>query len=84
MQMSNGSKITYNIIPSINNTFGYDILIDGKITIHQISIPGMSGRNGFRTKSDAAKVVEFIITKMKKGIMPPSITVDEMKKMNLI
>src|SRR6185503_17427082 len=33
------SKLTYTIIPSEENTFGYDIYMEGKMMIHQPSIP---------------------------------------------
>ena len=36
-------KITYKLIPGTNNTWGYDILVDNRIKIHQPSIPGQPG-----------------------------------------
>ena len=72
--------ITYQIIPGINNTWGYDILIDNRLTIHQPSIPSLPGNEGFKTKEGAEKVAKLVIKKMKKGEMPPSIDAKEMKK----
>ena len=37
------AKITYKLIPGTNNTWGYDILVDNRIKIHQPSIPGQPG-----------------------------------------
>jgi len=82
-QFSN-TKLTYNIIPAVNNTFCYDVLADGKILIHQPSKPGLPGNEGFKTKAAAAKVANLIITKIKKGEMPPSVTTDELKKLNVL
>ena len=82
-QFSN-TKLTYNIIPAANNTFCYDVLADGKILIHQPSKPGLPGNEGFKTKADAEKVAKLIITKIKKGEMPPSVTTDELKKINVL
>ena len=75
---------TYNIIPAPNNTWCYDILKDGNLFIHQPSIPGMPGHNGFKTKEQAAKVAQLVITKMKQGEMPPTVSEEELKKLNVI
>ncbi len=78
------TKLTYKIIPAANNTFCYDVLADGKILIHQPSKPGLPGNEGFKTKADAEKVATLIITKIKNGEMPPSVTTDELKKLNVL
>ena len=57
---------------------------DGKILIHQPSIPGMPGTNAFRSKLDAEKVATLIIGNIKKGEMPPSVTTEELKKLNVL
>ncbi len=77
-------KITYKLIPGINNTWGYNILVNSRMTIHQPSIPGLPGNDGFKTKEGAEKVARLVIKKMKKGEMPPSIDVEEMKKLKAI
>jgi len=51
--------------------------------IHQASIPGIPGNDGFKAKSDAKKVALLVIEKLKKGEMPPTVTLDEMKKLNV-
>ena len=78
------SKITYNLIPGINNTWGYNILVDNKLTIHQPSIPSLPGNEGFKTKESSEKVAKLVIKKMKKGEMPPSIDAEELKKLKVI
>ncbi len=82
-QFSN-TKLSYKIIPAANNTFCYDVLADGKILIYQPSKPGLPGNEGFKTKQDAEKVAKLIISKIKKGEMPPSVTTDELKKINVL
>ena len=74
------AKITYQIIPAANTTWCYDILVKGHLYIHQTNVPSLPGNEGFKTKEQAAKVAELVIRKMKKGEMPPSVTLDEMKK----
>lgn len=78
------SKITYKLIPGINNTWGYDILVDNSMKIHQPSIPSQPGNEGFKTKEDAEKVVRLVIKKMKQGEMPPSVTTEDLKKLNVL
>jgi len=78
------AELTYNIIDAPNHTYGYDVLSDGKLMIHQKSIPAMPGNEGFKTKAGAEKVVQLVISKIKKGEMPPTVTIDEMKKLKVI
>ncbi|MCX6292837.1 MAG: DUF4907 domain-containing protein [Sphingobacteriales bacterium] len=73
------AKLTYKIISAPNNTWGYDIFKDGSMCIHQNSIPGVSGINGFATKQKAEKVAQLIVTKIQNGEMPPTVSKEEMK-----
>ena len=77
-------KFTFSIIPAANNTWCYDIYMDKKMFIHQPSIPAVPGNEGFKTKDDAEKVAKFVIDKIKKGEMPPSVTIEEMKKLKVL
>jgi hypothetical protein len=78
------AKLSAVIINAADSTFGYDILMDGKTIIHQPSIPAMPGNKGFRTKADAEKTSELVIGKIRKGEMPPTLTVEELKKLKVI
>lgn len=82
-QFSN-TKLSFKIIPAANNTYSYDVLADGKIFIHQPSKPGLPGNKGFTTKAAAEKVAKLVITKIKNGEMPPSVTTEELKKLNVL
>ena len=73
------AKLTYKIIPAPNNTWCYDIFKDGSMCIHQNSIPGVAGINGFTTKEKAEKVAQLVITKIQNGEMPPTVSQEEMK-----
>lgn len=77
-------KFAYKVIDAPANTFGYDVYGDGKLIIHQTSIPAMSGNKGFATKADAVKVAELVIEKIRKGIMPPTVSKDELQKLKVI
>ena len=78
------TKLSYKIIDAPNHTFCYDVYADGKLLIHQASIPALPGNEGFKTKGDAEKVVQLVIGKIKKGEMPPTVTIEEMKKLKVI
>ncbi len=73
----------YKIIQAPRNTWGYDILRNNKIFIHQPNRPGMPGNEGFNTKKDAMKVAELVIAKVKKGEMPPTISAEELAALKL-
>ncbi len=75
------AEITTKIIPSINDTFGYDILLYGKPLIHQPSIPGLPGNEGFTNEEKAQKVADFVVKKIRNNEMPPTVTIDDLNTM---
>ncbi len=78
------TKLTYKVIDAPKHTYGYDVFADGRLMIHQTSAPALPGNDGFKTKEDATKVALLMIEKVKKGEMPPTISIDEMKQLNVI
>ena len=78
------SDTTYRIIPSIDNTYGYEILVKGKALIRQKNIPGLSGSTGFKRENDAEKTAQLVLKKLNAGIMPPSIDKHELDSMKVI
>lgn len=50
--------------------WGYDILADGRVYIHQPMIPAIQGQYTFRTKEDALAVGQKVVDRIKKGEMP--------------
>jgi hypothetical protein len=78
------TKLTYKIIDAPKHTYCYDVFADGRLMIHQTSAPALPGNEGFKTKEDATKVALLVIDKIKKGEMPPTISIDEMKKVKVI
>lgn len=71
---------SYKIIESSNKTFGYEIYADKKLIIKQNTIPGRQGNQGFATQKQAENIAKMVTQKLQKGIMPPSITADELFK----
>jgi hypothetical protein len=78
------TKLTYKIIEAPKHTWCYDVFADGRLMIHQTSAPALPGNEGFQTKDDAIKVALLVIDKIKKGEMPPTVSIDEMKQLSVI
>lgn len=67
----------------IGNGWGYDIYDDGRLLIHQPNIPALSGNHGFTLEADAQKVAKLVIGKIKGNIMPPTLTLEDLKKIGI-
>lgn len=77
------SEITAEVFKE-GNGFGYDILIDGQIYVHQPTIPAVGGNQTFKSESDAQKAAEIVISKIRQGILPPTVTVEELQATGVI
>ena len=62
-------KISAKIFQGLNG-WGYDILVNDKLFIHQESIPAVHGKTGFPEKKQAEQTVRLIINKMERGELP--------------
>jgi hypothetical protein len=84
------SKITVEVfkVDSIESNgsrgWGYDIMVDGKLYIHQPNIPAVMGNNGFLSEEKARQAGEFIVDKIRKNILPPSVTPEELDSLGLL
>ena len=63
--------------------WGYDIYVNSKNYIHQEYIPAISGKKPFKSKNDAEKTAGIVKEKIKKNIIPPSMTVNELNKIGV-
>ncbi|MCY7306990.1 MAG: DUF4907 domain-containing protein [Rhodoferax sp.] len=79
-----GATLTHAIIEAPNGTFGYDVFSDGKLFLHQTNLPGQPGVEGCKTREDVEKLAAFVITKIKKGEMPPTVTTEELKTLGIV
>lgn len=86
--ISNSAKYSYEVIlcDSTNQKlgYGYNILMDGRIFIHQPSMPSIAGNKGFSNKEHAEKVAAFVINKLSNNIMPPSVTPKELDSLGVL
>ena len=78
------ADITIKILPSANNTFGYDILLYNRPLVHQPNIPGLPGNEGFTTKERAQTVAEFVVKKIRNNEMPPTVTIENLNTMGVL
>lgn len=64
--------------------WGYDILSDGRIYIHQDIVPAISTNgHGFRTKEDALAVGKKVYDRVVKGEVP-MVSAEEIKAMGIV
>jgi len=67
-----------------NRGWGYDILADGAIYIHQPNVPAIMGNSGFSSEEKAMKTGEYVIGKIRNNIMPPSVTPEELDSLGVL
>jgi len=63
--------------------WGYDILVNKKLFIHQAFIPAVQGHHGFDSEQHAELVAKAILQKMKDG-HKPFISVTELKQLGCV
>jgi hypothetical protein len=78
------TEFAFKTICMSEGSFGYDIYQRGRLIIHQPTIPGMPGNNGFKDEATAARVAKLVLKKLEDGQMPPSLTVEELQKAKAI
>ena len=66
------------------NGWGYDVLIDGNIYVHQPTIPAVGGNKGFKSETDAKMAADLVIGKIRAGILPPTVSVEELQAIGVI
>ncbi len=74
--------LTYKVIKT-DSGWGYDILLDHKLYVHQEFIPDIQGYHPFKTLEDAEKTAKLVANKIKQGIQPPTITKKEIDSMRV-
>ena len=58
--------------------WGYDILANGKVFIHQPTVPAIQGQHTFRTKEGALAVGQKVVDRIMQGQMP-MVTTEEVQ-----
>lgn len=75
-------EIDYRII-EIDKAWGYEILVDDQVVIHQETIPAIDSLMGFPTKEAAEITASYLVKKIKKK-ETPRLTLSELEKLGLI
>ncbi len=52
--------------------------------VHQPNIPGLPGNEGFTTKERAQTVAEFVVQKIRRNEMPPTVSIGDLDKMDVL
>lgn len=63
--------------------WGYDIYINGQRTIHQPTIPAVSGIHYFSSEKEATITGEYAIKKMKLSGSFPTLTIKELDSLGI-
>ena len=77
-------NFTYKIIGSLDQTFGYEIYFNGKLFIHQTTIPSIPGKKGFTSYLRAEKTALLVIAKLNSKQIPPTVTIGELEQISAI
>lgn len=64
--------------------WGYDLYVDGHLTIHQPILPGVAGNISFSSQEEAKRTGTFALDKMKKSGGLPTISVQELDSLGVI
>ena len=80
------SSLTYKIISGENGTggYGYDIYVNGKMYVHQPTIPAVAGNRAFSSEQKAAQAAQLVIYKIQNNILPPTVEVRELDSLHLL
>lgn len=63
--------------------WGYNVMINDTVFIHQDIIPGIPGNKGFKTEEQALAVGNLVIKKMKKSKSFPSVSPNELDSLGI-
>jgi hypothetical protein len=67
----------------VGHDWGYDIYKGSQLLVHQPNIPAMAGNKGFSSEQKAIAVANLAIQKLRKGIMPPTISIEELDSLKV-
>ena len=76
-------SLSLKITDSEHTGFGFEILQGTSPLIIQPHIPAIQGIKGFETEEQAAIIGNYMIYKINNGIMPPSISVQDLDSLEI-
>ena len=78
-----GENLSLKITDSEYTGFGFEILQGTSPLIIQPHIPAIQGIKGFKTKEQASIIGNYMIYKINHGVMPPSISVQDLDSLDI-
>ncbi|MFC0183057.1 protein of unknown function [Pseudarcicella hirudinis] len=81
--LSGSPEILVKIIKT-ETGWGYDVYVNGKMKVHQPHIPVVTGLNGFKSRRDAKAVGKLVKQKIRKGLIPPSVSRKELDSLKVV
>lgn len=69
---------------AVDGGWGYTIYVDGALYVKQEHIPAIQGVFPFQSESDAFQVGSLAMQKLEQGIMPPTVTAEEMMNLGVV
>lgn len=75
---SGADSIRINIF-QVNEGYGYEIYLHDKKVVYQPTIPVVDGNANFQNKEFATETALLVSSKIRMGILPPSLTLEEME-----
>jgi hypothetical protein len=82
LNINKHQSISYRTFEAANG-WGYDILVNEQIVIHQDRIPAIGNRKGFTNAAQAAAAASMVIQKIQHGKLP-SLTSTELKTIYVV
>ena len=83
MQVGSSDSLTVEIFSSDSLGYGFKIIQGGELLINQPHIPAIQGLKGFENEHEARRTADFMIQKIEKGILPPSISITELDSLGI-
>lgn len=64
--------------------WGYRIMNGKELFINQPHIPAVQGNSGFSSEENAAAAGNFMIYKLEAGIVPPTVSIEELDSLGVL
>ncbi len=77
------ANYTFTILSGSGNIYGYDILKNGVVVLHQPAQPAAIKTLTLKTTIQATRAAMFVMYKMKNNIQPVTLSNDELKKVTV-
>ncbi len=76
--------ISYKIVFTENEGWGYQIFEGSTMLINQIHIPVIQGIHSFSSKENATKTADYIMQEVKNGNFPPTLTQEILDSLDVL